>query len=146
VELMNEKARWLGLNNTHFADPHGLDAPDHYSSPADMVEMARYAMQYPEFRQIVRSKSYDIQESNISYTIFNVNPLLGEYPGLDGVKTGFTDDAGKALVATAVRNGHRVYVAYMRSQDGAMADGTLLLDWAFDSFIWPQDTPGSPAG
>ncbi len=142
VGLMNEKAQWLGLKDTHFADSHGLDAPGHYSSPADMVTMARYAMQYPEFRKIVRTKSYHIAESNISYTIFNVNPLLGQYPGLDGVKTGLTDNAGKALVATAVQNGHRIYVAYMRSKTGALGDGTMLLNWAFDSFTWPSGASG----
>lgn len=104
-----------------------------------MMTMARYAMQYPLFRQVVDTKHYDVRESNISYTIYNVNPILS-YPGADGVKTGFSDDAGKALVATAVQNGHRIYVAFMKSQDGAAADGTLLLNWAFNSFDWP---PGS---
>lgn len=59
-----------------------------------MMTMARYAMQYPLFRQVVDTKHYDVRESNISYTIYNVNPILS-YPGADGVKTGFSDDAGR---------------------------------------------------
>ncbi len=145
VKMMNDKAQWLGLRCTHFANPHGLDQSDHYSCPADMVTMARYAMQYPLFRQVVETRHYDIRESNISYTIFNVNPILG-YPGADGVKTGFSDSAGRALVATAVQNGHRVYVAFMRSENGAEADGVLLLDWAFSSFDWPPDSTTSSTG
>jgi len=136
ADLMNEKARWLGLRATHFVVSHGLDTPDHYSCPADMVALSRYAMQYPEFRKIVATRRYPIRESNVSYDLENVNPILG-YPGADGVKTGFTDSAGRALVGTAVRDGHRVYVAFMRSENGAWADGSLLLDWAFSSFTWP---------
>jgi D-alanyl-D-alanine carboxypeptidase len=139
AELMNQKAEWLGLQSTHFANPHGLDEPRHYSSPYDMVVMARYGMQYPKFREIVAAPRYDISRSNIAYTIYNLNPLLSALAEADGVKTGFTDDAGRALVGTAVRDGHRVYVAFMRSDAGTAYDGRLLLEWAFNSFIWPDD-------
>ncbi len=136
VQMMNEKAQWMGLSCTHFANPHGLDEDGHYSCPADMVTMARYAMQYPLFRQVVATKHYDVSESNIAYTIYNVNPIL-DYPGADGVKTGFSDNAGRALVGTATQDGHRVYVAFMQSENGAETDGSLLLNWAFNSFDWP---------
>ncbi len=141
VGLMNEKARWLGLRATHFVNPHGLDASGHYSCPYDMVVMARYAMQYPIFRQIVDTKDYEVKGSNIDFTIYNVNPIL-TYPWAIGIKTGLTDSAGRALVGAATRGGHTVYVAFMRSQAGDLVDGTLLFDWAFDSFTWPnQGTP-----
>jgi D-alanyl-D-alanine carboxypeptidase len=143
VRLMNEEADWLGLRCTHFVNPHGLDTPDHYSCPIDMVTMARYAMQYPIFRKVVNTHFYDVQGSNISYQIQNVNPLLNAYSGADGVKTGDTDNAGRALVGTAVDNGHRVYVAFMRSENGAASDGALLLNWAFNSFQWPKDDNSS---
>ncbi len=142
VNLMNQKAAWLGLRSTHFANPHGLDDPDHYSSPYDMVAMARYGMQYPTFRKLAAARRYDIRESNISYTIENLNPILGSYAGADGVKIGYTENAGRAMVATAVRNGHRIYVAFMRSKAGLAPETTDLLDWAFNSFVWPQ-TPDS---
>lgn len=144
VWLMNVKAKELGLRATHFANPHGLDNPDHYSCPADMVTMARYGMQYPEFRKLAAAKAYDIRESNISYTIQNLNPVLWSYPGADGVKIGYTDNSGRSMVATAVENGHRVYVAYMRSDSGLVPETTQLLNWAFASFDWGQST--APAG
>lgn len=136
VRLMNQKAVWLGLRATHFVNPHGLDASDHYSSPYDMVVMARYGMQYPVFQKLAAARSYDIRESNISYTVRNLNPLLGTYPGADGVKIGYTDNSGRSIVATATRNGHRVYVAFMKSADGLAQEAGLLLDWAFGSFTW----------
>ena len=136
VKMMNDKAAWLRLGGTHFANSDGFDADDHYSCPADMVTLARYAMQYPLFRQIVSSESYQMDGSSGARTIRNVNDILTAYPGADGVKTGDTPRAGRASVATAMRNGHRVYVAFMRSTDGAVADGILLLDWAFNSHTW----------
>lgn len=137
VKLMNQKAAWLGLKATHFTNPHGLDATDHYSSPYDMAVMARYGMQYPVFQKLAIAKGYDIRESNISYRIVNLNPILWSYPGADGVKIGYTESSGRSIVASATRNDHRVFVAFMKSRDGLAPDATLLLDWAFASFIWP---------
>lgn len=137
VQLMNDKAKRLGLQSTHFANPHGLDAPNHYSSPYDVAVMARYGMQYPLFRRLAAARTYDITRSNIAYTIENLNPILWAYPGADGVKIGFTDNAGRAMVATAVRDGHRVYVAFMRSKAGLVPDTVELFDWTFNSFTWP---------
>lgn len=137
VQLMNQRAAELGLHNTHFANPHGLDQPDHYSSPYDMAVLARYGMQYPLFRKLAAARTYNISRSNIAYTIENLNPMLWAYPGADGVKIGYTDSAGSSIVATAVRDGHRIYVAFMRSKAGLVPDATELFDWAFNSFIWP---------
>ncbi|HEX2924399.1 MAG TPA: D-alanyl-D-alanine carboxypeptidase family protein, partial [Chloroflexota bacterium] len=139
VWLMNVKAKELGLHCTHFANPHGLDNPDHYSCPADMVTMARYGMQYEEFQKLAAAKTYDIRQDNISYTVSNLNPLLWSYPGADGVKIGYTDNSGRSMVASATKNGHRVYVAFMRSEAGLGPETTALMDWAFSSFDW-----GSP--
>lgn len=138
ARMMNDKASWLGLYATQFQNPHGLDEPGHYSCPYDMAMMARHAMQYPEFRKLAAARSYDVRGSNIGYTIYNLNPILNSYPGADGVKVGYTDDAGRSIVASAMRDGRRVYVAFMRSEAGLVADTTLLLDWAFGSFAWPD--------
>jgi D-alanyl-D-alanine carboxypeptidase (penicillin-binding protein 5/6) len=144
MNKMNEKAAWLGLGGTHFENPHGFDEENHYSCPADMVTLARYAMQYPEFRKVVATRSYEVQSPTDKSSLENLNGILRAYPGSDGVKTGDTPEAGKCLVATAVRDGHRVYVAFMRSSSGSVPDGTLLLDWAFDSHYWgsTQSSPG----
>ena len=138
VSQMNAKAAWLGLGATHFVNPHGFDVEGHYSSPADMVTLARYAMQYAVFRQVVATRTYEVRASTGSYTLRNVNDLLSAYPGADGVKTGDTPMAGRSLVGTAVQNGRRIYVAFMRSSGGAVYDGMLLLDWAFNSHLWPS--------
>lgn len=137
VRMMNDKADWLGLKSTHFANPHGLDASDHYSNPRDMVEIARYGMQYPVFRKVSAARSYDISRRNIAYTIYNLNPILGVYPGADGVKVGYTDNAGRAFVASATRDGHQVFVGFMHSQSGLGPDSAHLLDWAFAYHTWP---------
>ncbi len=144
IQLMNQRAAELGLQSTHFANPHGLDAPNHYSSPYDMVVMARYGMQYPLFQKLAAARYHDITGSNIAYTVENLNPILWAYPGADGVKIGYTDDAGRAMVATAERNGHRIYVAFMRSEAGLVPDTVELFDWAFNSFTWPGES--APAG
>jgi D-alanyl-D-alanine carboxypeptidase (penicillin-binding protein 5/6) len=141
VGLMNEKARQLGLKSTHFANPHGLDEANHYSSPYDMATLARYGMQYPLFRELAAATSYDISRSNIAYTIENLNPLLWAYPGADGVKIGYTEDAGRAIVASATQDGHQIFVAFMRSEAGLVPDATVLFDWAFNSFDWQVSSP-----
>ncbi len=138
AKMMNQKAAWLGLGGTHFANADGFDVGGQYSCPADMVTLARYAMQYPLFREIVATRSYQLHAPDGTRTIRNVNDLITAYPGADGVKTGDTPRAGRCLVGTAVENGHRVYVAFMQSGDGAVADGTLLLNWAFESHHWPS--------
>lgn len=131
VELMNEKVRALGLQDTHFTNPHGLDEPEHYSSPYDVVMLARYGMNDPNFATLAAAKEW----SGEGYTLRNLNRLLWSYPGADGVKVGYTDAAGKTIVATASRGGKRVYVALMRSTD-LVYDCTLLFDWAFANFTW----------
>ena len=121
----------LGLTDTHFVNPHGLDANDHYSSAYDLAQLARRAMREPTFRDIVATPS--IRTDGL--LLEGHNPLIGVYPGADGVKTGTTDGAGKAIVGSAVRNGHRVYVVAIHSDD-LLADCTALFDWAWQSFAW----------
>jgi D-alanyl-D-alanine carboxypeptidase len=131
VDLMNAKVRELGLEDTHFVNPHGLDAQGHYSSPYDQASIARYGMTNPVFARIVGAKEY----SGEGYQLRNANRLLWNYPGADGVKPGFTDDAGSALVASATRDGHRVITTVIKANSAAM-DSAPLLDWAFKSFSW----------
>ena len=131
VELMNAKARELGLEDTQIMNPHGLDAKGHFSSPFDLASLARYGMRNPMFAKLVGAKEY----SGDGYQLFNSNRLLWNYPGADGVKPGFTDDAGSALVASATRDGHRVISAVIKANSAAI-DSVPLLDWAFKSYSW----------
>jgi hypothetical protein len=131
VELMNQEAAALGLKDTHFVNPSGMDADAHYSSAYDMAMLARYAMHNATFRQLASATRY----SGDGFRMANLNRLLDLYPGADGVKIGFTDAAQKTIVASAVRDGHRVYVSLMHSAD-LVSDSTVLFDWVWDNFNW----------
>jgi D-alanyl-D-alanine carboxypeptidase len=128
VARMNAKAKSLGLADTHFTNPHGLDAPGHYSSAYDMAVLARYAMKAPAFSEIVRTKVWHPQWPG--HELWNGNLLLWLYPESDGVKIGWTEGAGQTIVATAQRDGRRLFVALLGSQD-RYTDAIRLLDWAF---------------
>ena len=134
---MNEKVRSLGLTGSHFVNPHGLDADGHYSTPYDMAMLARQGLKNPTFRALAMAKSFDTGDGK-GYALRNLNQLLWRYPGADGVKIGYTDAAGRAIVGSAAHDGHRVIVAMMRSAD-IYADSAALLDWAFASYSWPGD-------
>jgi D-alanyl-D-alanine carboxypeptidase len=135
AELMNEKVRSLGLNDSQFVNPHGLDAQGHYSSAYDMAMLAREGMRNPAFRELAAARWYTTSNGK-GYEIGNLNQLLWRYPGADGIKIGFTNAARRTIVGSAVRDGHRLYVAALRSND-IYADSTVLLDWAFDAHTWP---------
>jgi D-alanyl-D-alanine carboxypeptidase len=137
ADLMNEKARSLGLTGSHFVNPHGLDTDGHVSTPYDMAMLARAGMRDPTFRALAAAKMYETPRGK-GYTLYNLNRLLMQYPGADGVKIGFTDAAGRAIVGSAMRDGHRVIVAMMRSPD-IYADSATLLDWAFSSYSWDPE-------
>jgi D-alanyl-D-alanine carboxypeptidase len=131
VAWMNQEAAALGLKDTHFVNPSGMDASGHYSSAYDMAMLARYAMRNATFRDLASSTTY----SGDGFHMNNLNRLLGVYPGADGVKIGFTDAAQKTIVASAVHDGHRVFISLMHSED-LPGDCTALFNWVWDSFSW----------
>lgn len=131
VELMNAKVRDLGLTDTQFKNPHGLDAEGHFSSAYDQAVIARYGLRSPPFNRLAAAKIWE----GDGFTIYNSNRLLWNYPGADGVKPGFTDEAGSALVSSATRDGRRVIVSVIRANSAAF-DSVPLLDWAFRAFRW----------
>jgi D-alanyl-D-alanine carboxypeptidase len=131
VQAMNDRVAALGLRDTHFVNPSGLDAPSHYASAYDLAQLARAAMADDTFREIVSTPSYSAE----GFALRGHNPLLGVYPGTDGVKTGTTDQAGRAMVASVVRDGHRVLVVVMHSDD-LVADCSALFDWVWATFRW----------
>ncbi|GAC1323393.1 MAG: hypothetical protein NVSMB2_21090 [Chloroflexota bacterium] len=131
VDWMNLEAAALGLKNTHFANPSGMDADGHYSSAYDMAMLARYAMHNASFRDLAGT----VRSTSEGFPMHNLNRLLESYPGVDGVKIGYTDAAQKTIVASATRNGHHVYVSLMHSQD-LVGDCSALFDWVWDSFAW----------
>jgi len=126
--LMNDKATGLGLDDTHFTNAHGLYEDGLQSSAYDMAVLARYAMQNPELRAIVSAQQW--QPAWDGPPVWNGNRLLTEYPGADGIKIGYTEESQQTIVASAVRDGRRLLVSAMRSQD-RYQDAIRLFDWAF---------------
>ena len=132
VLLMNAEARRLGLRDTVYKTPHGLDEPGAHSSARDVLELAQLDMASPVFRSLADRTSVSIPGHRLQTS----NTLLAAYAGLDGVKTGHTDEAGWNLAASADRNGVRLYAILLGAPDEAHRDHDVarLLDWGFDRF------------
>jgi D-alanyl-D-alanine carboxypeptidase (penicillin-binding protein 5/6) len=132
VFLMNEKARWLGMNNTNFENPHGLDSDNHYSSAYDMALLMRYAMENEKFRTITGANSY--RSDNRSYSWINKNKLLTQlYEPTNGGKTGFTKKTGRTLVSSASKNGMDLIVVTLNAPDD-WRDHINLYEWGFEHY------------
>lgn len=126
VALMNEKASALGMAHTSFANPNGLDADDHYSTARDMAVLAAAAVENPTFRRICSSRSVTIGQR----TMENHNRLLRQVEGCVGLKTGYTQAAGRTLVSCTERDGCRLVAVTL--QDGNdWADHAALYDYGF---------------
>lgn len=129
AQLMNDKARMLGLAGSHFTNPHGLDAPDHYSTARDLAVLAAYAMKNPIFAQTVGTKKVTVGNR----CLCNHNKLLWQVEGADGVKTGFTKAAGRILVSSAVRQGRRL-ICVTINDGNDWADHKTLFENGFSRF------------
>ena len=137
VAMMNARARALGLTDTHYSTPSGLDTPGNYSSAADLTRLARYDMQHSAFfRHIVGLRSAVLRSGRMVRNVLNRNDLVGRFPWIDGVKTGHTNDAGYVLVASGHRGGMTLISAVEGTATAqARDDNTLaLLDYGFSSF------------
>ncbi len=141
VALMNQRAAELGMTSTRFANPHGLDAPDHYSSAYDLWLLTQEALKHPLFRQMVATPAHVASGRQL----FNQNELLGVYPGADGVKTGTTVAAGQNLVASVSQAGHRAIAVILNSQD-RYSDARALFGHYDANWRWgPAPQPAGPA-
>ena len=129
VAEMNAKAEDLGMTNTSFANPNGLDHADHYSTARDMAVLTAYALQNAAFARIVSTKSITIG----TRTLTNHNKLLSQYEGCIGVKTGYTKAAGRTLVSAARRDGQTL-VAVTLSDGNDWLDHAALLDYGFSAY------------
>ena len=132
VARMNAEARALGLHDSHFSTPSGVIDQDNYSSAWDLAALTRVALRDARFRVIVRRRIAHIPWSAPTYekVYVNKNPLIGTYPGADGVKTGWTTLAGHCLVASATRGG-RTLIAVVLHDANAPADARRLLNLGF---------------
>jgi len=152
VALMNQRAQQLGLTRTHFENPHGLDAPGHYTTARDLAVLAAVAMRNPTIEKITSTTRYDIPatKTHKAYHLRTGNDLLvggpGEYPGAIGVKPGFTGPAGFTMAFAAIRGGHLIVgsVLHDPSWQVRIVDMRTLLNWGFEQegiVAAPQPTP-----
>ena len=134
--LMNNKAKELGLENTHFVTPHGLDSEEHYTTPYELAILTDYALKNETFVNIVKTKTCNIVINGISRTISNTNELLGYLNGVYGVKTGFTNGAGRCLV-TAIKRGDLDIICVVLGADTKKirtTDSIKLIEYIFKFF------------
>jgi D-alanyl-D-alanine carboxypeptidase (penicillin-binding protein 5/6) len=133
AEKMTRRAKELGAQNTHFANPNGLHNPEHYTTPRDLALIARAAMQQPFFRQVVSTREYDWKVEGAINPLRNHNRLLEKFPGCTGVKTGYTIPAQQVLVSSAMRGNHEAISVVMHTdKPGIWNDSMLLLGYALD--------------
>lgn len=135
ADMMNETAKRLGLNDTHFENPHGLDGKAHYTTAEDLARLTSYALTLPQFRQIVSTykKSISFDGNKDGRLVVNHNKLLRSYNGTIGVKTGFTKKSGRCLVSAAERNGVTL-IAVTLNAPNDWNDHTILLNYGFDNY------------
>ena len=133
TELMNDKAHRLGMTQSHFANPNGLDSPGNYSTARDMGILTAYAMQNPIFAQTVSTKTITIGERCLR----NHNKLLWQLEGANGVKTGYTKAAGRILISSVTRMGRQLIAVTFNAPDDWQDHKTLIED-GFSRFTVQQ--------
>lgn len=134
--MMNRKAAKIGCKNTHFVTPNGLHDKDHYSSAYDLCLMARYALKYPVFNEIITIRKHILNSRTINkkdLAVFSRCKFMKNYPGADGVKSGYVRQAGYCYVGSATRDGWRLVSSVLKS-DNAGRDTGIIMDYAFNNF------------
>lgn len=139
--IMNSDAKELGLKATNFKNPHGLDEKGHYTTAHDLAVITQHAMKHDFFKEIVTKKSDMVAPTNNAeqkmHMVINKNKLLGNYAPATGVKIGFTDDAGRCLVASASKNNLNLISVVLNCPD-MFKESRDLLEYGFDNYIQTQ--------
>ncbi|MFR8103528.1 MAG: D-alanyl-D-alanine carboxypeptidase family protein [Clostridia bacterium] len=136
ADKMNAKAKELNLKNTHFVVPHGLDNPEHYTTAYELALMADYGLKNEKFAKIVQTQVYTLSINGYAKTIHNTNELLGNLEGVKGVKTGFTNGAGRCLV-TYIQRGGEEYISVVLGADTKKfrtKDSIKIIEYAFTNY------------
>lgn len=133
---MNKKAEELGLKNSHFLTPHGLDKEEHYTTAYELALITNYALNIEKFAEIVNTKTYTVNINGRSKTIRNTNELLGYLNGVNGVKTGFTNGAGRCLVTSISRNGFDIITVVLGSDTKKFRtkDSISLIEYTYSNY------------
>lgn len=132
VELMNQKVRSLGLRDTHFANPSGLEAEGHESTAYDMAQVARAYLAVPTLAKIAATRRFEIPGPPL-WVFQNSNRFLYTYDGADGIKTGYEDLAGRCLAASATREGRRL-IAIVLNSEAYLREASALMDYGFANY------------
>lgn len=135
VQRMNDKAKQIGANDTHFMNPNGLYLEGHYSCAHDLALMARYAMRLPVFNEIINMRHARIQRSMNTQDVYlaTKSKFIRHYDGADGVKSGYTREAGHCFVGSATRGGWRLVSVVLKSPD-SQGDTSALMDYGFKNY------------
>ena len=143
ANIMNNRAKELGLENTHFITPHGLDADDHYTTAFELAKLANIALKNDTFRKIVGTKTYTVTINGNPKQITNTNELLGNLNGVYGVKTGFTNGANRCLVTACKRNNMDIICVVLGADTKKFRtkDSIKLIEYSFKTFT-PVDVQG----
>ena len=137
VSMMNKRAKELGLTNTNFKNPHGLDDANHYSSSRDMMLIAMELVKHKEVLEYTKIyEDYLREDTDRKIWLVNTNRLVRFYDGVDGLKTGYTEDAGYCMTATAEKDGMRVIVVVMGEETSKIRNQEVseMLDYAFAQY------------
>ena len=136
AELMNQKAKELGLVNSHFVVPHGLDMEGHYTTAYELAKMADYALNIEKFKEIVGTKTYTVTINGQPKVISNTNELLGNLNGVYGIKTGFTNGAGRCLVSACKRDDLDIITVVIGADTKKYrtSDSMQLIEYAYRNF------------
>ncbi len=135
IARMNSKSIEMGLQNTHFANVSGVESPNHYTTPYDITMLAKAALSRPQFSSIVSTQKITVKslKGNI-YPLETTNLLLGK-PGIYGVKTGWTPEAGECLIVLAEKDNHPIIISLLNSKD-RFKEAELIFDWIYTNYSW----------
>jgi len=136
AKMMNAKAKELNLSHTHFTSPHGLDNPMHYTTAYELAVITDYALNIEKIADVVNTKNCTVMINGYSKTLTNTNELLGYLEGVNGVKTGFTNGAGRCLVTSVNRNGFNIIVVVLGANTKKIRtkDSIKIINYIYDNY------------
>ena len=134
--MMNKKAQELGLKNTSFVTPHGLDEDGHHTTAYELAVLTDYALNNPKFAKVVNTKNYTVTINGTPKDLSNTNELLGYLQGVNGVKTGFTNNALRCLVSSTVRNNFNIITVVLGADTKKIRtmDSIKLIEYTYQNY------------
>ena len=147
IKAMNQKAKELNLENTHFVNPAGFDDNKQYTTAKDLARLSIFALENPLIAKMVGTVAITVSDVDYRYfhALTNVNELLGKVSGVAGVKTGWTKNAKENLINLTKKNGHEVLTVVLGSEE-RFAETEILTNWIFKNYEWKDFNPQARKG